>query len=582
MEEKNNATEKVEDLVSRRNNDGVITTVLANDISEKAEKENDKDMRSLEMERSRELRAQKKRERKIQLQKARAERDKRKKMLKNENALEKAKRLSIEKEERRRKRKEDVERREKARAEKLEKRREKTERKKAEKSSSGGNKNRSKGIGGWLATVISLSCAVLVLGALLTYNLVSDMGGKDMFENTMERSFYDLVGYVDNIDVNMTKMLVSNDKSEQQRLLGDITTQATLASDKLGELPLQDESKYYTTKFVNQVADFSKYLNHKLIDGEKISQADYETLEKVEEINRNLKAELDTLSASLGEDFKFTSLMDDNKENVLLDSFSSLEKGSVDYPSLIYDGPFSDNKEPKAVKTKLGEEVSAVESIDIFKSIFKDYNFETVEVTCEIPSPIPCYQIEAKSSKQDIIARVSKEGGKLLAFDCYKECSVSNVNIEQATEIAQNFLQELDLKNMKAVWGTDSQAVDYLNFCYEDSGVIIYPDMIKVNVCGERGVVSSFDATEYYLNHTERQIATPKLSKSQAITQLSQNIKVESTRLCQIPYKSQERLAYEISGTYGGETYFIYVDANSGKELNIFKVVDNLEGKLVI
>ena len=130
------------------------------------------------------------------------------------------------------------------------------------------NSRRSRGVGGWLAAVISLGVASLVLGSLLTVSLFTDyldMGKVNTNSASSQRAFYDFVGYIDNIETNMSKMLVSTDGEGQQKLLSEISVQSSLADNALSELPIMDESKYLTSKYINQVYDYSKYLNNRLI-----------------------------------------------------------------------------------------------------------------------------------------------------------------------------------------------------------------------------------------------------------------------------------------------------------------------------
>ena len=56
---------------------------------------------------------------------------------------------------------------------------------------------------------------------------------------------------------------------------------------------------------------------------------------------------------------------------------------------------------------------------------------------------------------------------------------------------------------------------------------------------------------------------------------LGGKLDVQSSRLAIIPFNGGEKLAYEFCGTYGGNTYYVYLDANSGTELNVFTVVGN-------
>ena len=44
----------------------------------------------------------------------------------------------------------------------------------------------------------------------------------------------------------------------------------------------------------------------------------------------------------------------------------------------------------------------------------------------------------------------------------------------------------------------------------------------------------------------------------------------------------KETVAYEFIGTYEGDTYYVFVDANTLKEIKIYKAVDTDEGRLLI
>jgi hypothetical protein len=57
-------------------------------------------------------------------------------------------------------------------------------------------------------------------------------------------------------------------------------------------LPLQDENKFYTTKLINQIGDYAKYLNKKLIDGQDLSQEDVSNLKRLYKSNLALKEAL--------------------------------------------------------------------------------------------------------------------------------------------------------------------------------------------------------------------------------------------------------------------------------------------------
>ncbi|MBQ9756256.1 MAG: germination protein YpeB, partial [Clostridia bacterium] len=203
------------------------------------------------------------------------------------------------------------------------------------------NKERNKGNGGWLAAVISLGVATLVLASVLTFTFLMPSETDNMLEASYQKSFYGTVERVDNIDLNLSKALVTQDESAMQKYLVDTAINSELAENDLQQLPLQDESKFYTTKLINQIGDYSKYLNNKLVNGENLSKEDYDNLARLYSANLTLKNALQEMMGQMGDDFSMTSVLKGGKGNAVIHGFTELQNLSAEYPELIYDGPFS-------------------------------------------------------------------------------------------------------------------------------------------------------------------------------------------------------------------------------------------------
>ena len=439
------------------------------------------------------------------------------------------------------------------------------------------------GVGGWVAAVVALSMVALVFATLFVLESVGvkNVGGDDI---ATRQAYYEFVNYVDSMDVDMSKLMVSKDEKKQQRLLTELSAKAQLASASVARLPLKDESKFYTTKFVNQVGDYSKYLNNKLIDGLSVTEEDIERFENLYKINRTLKEELSSLTFDMGADFDFAVLSEDGKQNQVTDKFEELESNAVDYPKLIYDGPFSDGLDAKTPVGLVGEELTLSQAEDAVREYFADYGVSDIEPKGENAAKIQTYNFDCTvEGGEKLFAQISKKGGKLVAFEFYKDCTESNYDLGTCEGIALKFLQKAGFSEMKAVWATEKGAVAYINFVHRINGVIAYPDMVKVTVCKERGVVSSLDAREYWLNHKPRTLGKVALTALEAQAKVNDGLTVKSCRLAIVPYgNDREVLTYEISGEYSGATYYVYIDAVSGKEVEIFRVVETTEGTLLI
>ncbi len=456
---------------------------------------------------------------------------------------------------------------------------------KRQKKQERSNRRSSRGVGGWLAAVISLGMACLVLGTLLTINL---MGGNSDIPQTMmdygyRQSFSQLLDYSGNIDVNLSKAFASNDSREMQRLLIKISEESLLAEESLQRLPIDEQNTYYTAKFINQVGDYAKYLNNKLIDGQGITKEEKANLYRLYEINKDLLNALAEIDQEMASGEKVEKLFKGEK-SIGIKKLTELEDMAVGYPELIYDGPFSDGLNTRKAKGISGSEYTENGAEKVFKSTFAKYNLSKVEVVGETAGQIPAYTIVATDEiGEEVYAQVSKVGGKLIMFDYNKPCKTGELSEEECIKIGSSFLKDLGIDKMVPVWCETNDIMTTVNFAYKEDGVIIYPDIIKLNICRGEGVVFGMEATNYYLNHTSRDILAPSLSKAQALAKVNGSVNVTDVRLALIPKgNDKEVLTYEIAGEMEGDRYFVYINAKSGHEEQIFKVINTNEGSLLI
>ncbi len=554
-ENKNNAVEKVENVIKNKHKKHKRATKMSEKMSrtmdEKAERERIMAERRVELAR---IRAHKK-----------AEKEKAKAMARREKNRRKAE-LNMKRQELKQARQMKIEERKAARERARQKR-----------------KTQNRGFGGWLAAVITLSVATLVLASVLTFTFLMPTASDGMLENTYRKSFYDTVKQVDNIDLNLSKVLATRDSSAMQKYLVDTAINSELAENELQQLPLHDESKYYTTKLINQIGDYSKYLNNKLADGEPLSQQDLDGLRALYNANKSFKASLGEMVNDMSGDYSFRSIIDGGDGNLVIGGFNDLQNLSVDYPELIYDGPFSDGINDREIKGLKGEEITDDKAKENFNKVFADYRLENVMTDGTTTGAIECYNVYGDKDGEQLYAQFSKKGGELIMFAFSGSCNSTDIDQGSAIEKAQEFLTSLGMKNMQPVWVNLTGNVYTINFAFEQDGVIVYSDLVKVRVCAETSMVIGLEASSYYTNHTDRVIGSPTLSEKQASTKVSDNIGIVTCRLALVPIGTkQEKLCYEFSGEYEGSTYYVYIDATSGRQVEMFKVIESTEGTLLI
>ena len=525
--------------------------------------------------------------RKAEKQKAKAtllrEKNRRKEQRKQEKTRLKEERLAkrqMLKQESKKERRERINQERNARREqKMQKRQEKIQRRKEKQK----QKQKNKGYGGWLAAVISLGVATLVLASVLTFTLLMPTTTENLMDLSYRRSFYDTVEQVDNIDLNLSKALASKDANAVEKYLIDVAINSELAENDIGQLPLHDESKFYTAKLINQIGDYSKYLVKKLIDGENLSSVDKQNLEQLSNANRELKDVLQQIMTQTGGDYSFSDLEKARSNDVIIQGLTKLQNLSVEYPELIYDGPFSDGQDQRVIKGLSKNQVTFDEAKENFIKIFKGYDFDSIDPAGMTDGDIVCYNIQAVLDDSILYAQISKNDGKLIMFAYAGSCENVVVDEQTAIENAEQFLLNMGLSDMQEVWMNISNNVYTFNFAKKQNGIILYPDLVKVRVCAQTGKVIGIEAKSYYTNHTTRKIESPLLSQKQARQKVLDTIEVKASRLVVVPIGStNETLCYEFFGELDGQTYYVYIDAIYGRQVQMFKVVEGTEGTLLM
>ena len=435
-------------------------------------------------------------------------------------------------------------------------------------------KERTPGFGGWLAAVIALGVSTLALGTMLTFGWINYNGVQAGRADDAAHSLYELNAIVDNLDANLAKARVAESAGDRARIFTDIAVESELAESAIERLPVAGDLTRSMTAFINKVGESAQNMIYTVAGGEELSSSQIASIEYMYECNKQIKEFLNGLTTNCCQKDMIAAL---DGKGAMFDGFEGYIDPAVETPKEIYDGPFAENTEKVSAKDLDGlEEISAQRAEELASEYFADYGVKGVRCTGETQAEqLTCYNVTMSTDDGEYFAQFSKAGGKLVMFDSHKDCSDKIFNVENCKTIAENFLKSVGYKGLVCVWAGENGAACNLNYVYEQNGAAVYPDMIKVKVCEERGIVTGIEALPYVLNHVERTIASPALSKAQVQKKLGGKLDVQSSRLAIIPFNGGEKLAYEFCGTYGGNTYYVYLDASSGTELNVFTVVGN-------
>ena len=89
------------------------------------------------------------------------------------------------------------------------------------------------------------------------------------------------------------------------------------------------------------------------------------------------------------------------------------------------------------------------------------------------------------------------------------------------------------------------------------------------------------ETTGYLNNHTQRNLAKPKITKAQAKASLNTKLEITSEGLAIIPTEwKTEIFCYEFKGKVDNTDFLVYVNSDTGKEENILVIIDTPNGIL--
>jgi len=454
----------------------------------------------------------------------------------------------------------------------------------AEKRAERNDKRHAPGFGGWLAAVITLGVTTLALGTMTTYGWITMNGMQAEIASTHTESVYELNSIVDNLDANLSKARVANSQSEQVRLLSEIAIESEMAETVMERLPVDSQFTQNVTSFVNKMGDSAQGMLRQIANGKKLSDSQIATLEYMYKTNAQLKQAINELvtESRTGD---VLEAMRGKTDGLFYVSFGELENNPVEVPKEINDGPFAENVKKASSKNLKGlKEITSSQAENLAKKYFKDYGVTEANCTGETTAEqLTVYNVSLTTNDGEMYAQISKLGGKVVEFNSYKDCSDKKFSVERCIDIAEDFLESLGYDDMKPVWTSENGTTCNLNFVYEDDGVIYYSDMVKVKVCEERGIVTGAEALSYVLNHTDRNIDDDaQISKSEAKAKLHEGFAVKGARLAVIPVDGNEVLCYEFNGEYEGSEYYVYIDAQTGNEVEVLTVIGTAQGRALM
>lgn len=429
----------------------------------------------------------------------------------------------------------------------------------------------------WLIVTI-VSLLVILTCVLIAYYQVYKSGKQNanILEGVYTSSYYSMVDNVNNLAVDLSKYSTLGTKQAKLNTMQDMMIDCNYILAGLSVLPINEENVVAATKFFNQVNGVCQAYSQKLNKNESLTLEQELLFDKIALVVGQIKQNFNTQNEGMYDtsfNFVDASVFDDTGMNELSAGMGNMTSDSIEYPAMIFDGPFSTALETKQVKGLGVVEVSQQQATEYLKN--KVYANRDVEVVFEkeTDGDIATYDYDIKIDGKNFSAQVSKLGGLLMTISGYAEGGDPIMSKEQAVELAKTFANNIGFDSMDVVWQEVNKNLVYVNLASVKNDVIMYPDLVKVKVDLTSQEIVGFEAVNYALNHIERnpEFLTTQ-DEAESLLGFDYNVLKISKTVIRLD-TGKEISAYEFIVERIDGVYFYYIDATSNEIAKTMKLV---------
>lgn len=398
-------------------------------------------------------------------------------------------------------------------------------------------------------------------------------------EYSYMRAVEDVSLNLDNIKNNLEKGMYTNSITMLSDLSSKLVSDAATAKSALSQLPIEELNLEQAYRFLSQVGNYSKSLAEKCAGGQQLTAEEKANISALYNYAVNLSGSMWQAEERIRDgDITFDKVNAGAKEVTVTDGFKDFENLDNNYPTLIYDGPFSDHimeKEPVMLKgeTEISEE-------EALRRAIKLTGADDLRRTGDESGKMPSYVFE----NDTFTIAVTKEGGYYSYMLAGRQVDSQSITAGRATDIAEEYLEKLGIMNAEDTYYEIQGGVCIINFAAEQNDVIMYTDLIKVGVALDNGEILSFDMRGYLTNHMIRDLPAPRISEEKAISLVSKNLQVVDTDLCVIPSGGMNEIfCYEVQCVgESGQNVLVYINAITGQEEQILLLKISQNGTLTV
>lgn len=432
--------------------------------------------------------------------------------------------------------------------------------------------------------------AFIILGIYTVTTAVREREYEMQVNALYRESMADLSDTLSELDYDLQKSAYAVTPYQSVLLAADVRQKSALSKAALDRLPVSGQTQSEISKFLAQTGDYAFMLAKKVISDQEVTESERSNMQRLAGRANELSVFLSDLQNQILEQNVSGKEMLSVIENSVAFAESSVTalaqpeeqsgEETQQLPTLIYDGPFSDNvfnKESVFLKDKAS--VSDEQAGNVAAYIL-DVPANSMELKSKVDSAA---MRTLYFSGNDADIYITEKGGYCYSFYRSHEVDKANISAVDAVETARQFLEKIGYANMTDTYYYTENNIVTINFAYCENNILCYPDLIKVGVALDNGAVVSLDACAYLTNHVSRELK-PVVERDAAVKTLSSSLQINGDRYAVIPTAGgYEQFCYEFNASASdGTQLLIYINAQTGREEQFLILLTDANGTLTV
>lgn len=431
-------------------------------------------------------------------------------------------------------------------------------------------------------------------------------------ENMYRAAYHELTESVYNLNIMLSKLLVSEAPATLCTTLDDIRHESGICVGLMAQIPQSHVDNAELNAFLVRISDYAEGLSGRVLRGRPLSDDDREQLSSLFAASVEIYAELQEKLSSGDIPVAAIAAADffEPGEASSANGANAAESGQDDadsrYPTLIYDGPFSESTEKREPQGLTGADIDEAEAYRRAQAFFNDAGskMEPTELRLECCSggKIPSYDFAGRlADGRSFDLSITVRGGALLWFMTSASGDSEDLPDEAETDAlnaaGMEFLAAKGYGTMHATYAQYYPGAVLISYAAGQrinadiigsdasvaADVIIYNDLVKLWIDRSTKEIIGADARNYLFSHVERSFAAELKAEAEVRTNLAPGLEIKQTNLAFIPLEDQsEKLCYEYKARFGGSSFVIYLDAVTGDEVRIFRIIEDENGQLAV